>query len=365
MVRSPLAPDRDPLLPSVVSLSDEDLMAQVAEDDERAFTELVRRFQSRVCNLISRVLNDRETVDDLEQEVFVRVHIHRRSYRRGSKFSTWVFTIAANLAKNEIRRRVRRRNWFSLDALQEVLSDSIPQLADPTENREQGLEREQLQGEVGRAIATVPEKDRLALVLRRLAGLPGVEVAPGVGDCARAGARGARPAPDRGAAEPNAPRWVPMTAAAALVVIAFATLIPYVAGWRSQSTASNEARVSQPRMLAASATALAPRAVANPTGSPAREGAAIDSLFDHADDVEFILDPVTLHRGRARAATRAANGIQGEQAVISSSFPSPRRCRAPRDAAPVSRHRSRQPPRRMLSRAPPAPRRRCPRTSRT
>jgi RNA polymerase sigma-70 factor (ECF subfamily) len=81
-----------------VSLSDEDLMGRVAEDDERAFTEIVRRFQGRVGNLISRVLNDRESVDDLAQEVFVRVFVHRRNYRRGSKFSTWVFTIAANLA---------------------------------------------------------------------------------------------------------------------------------------------------------------------------------------------------------------------------------------------------------------------------
>jgi RNA polymerase sigma-70 factor (ECF subfamily) len=164
-----------------VSLSDEDLMGKVAEDDERAFTELVRRFQGRVGNLISRVLNDRESVDDLAQEVFVRVFVHRRNYRRGSKFSTWVFTIAANLAKNEIRRRVRRRNWFSLDALTEVLSDSLPQLADPTESRERGLEREQLQGAVGRAIATVPEKYRLALVLRDIEGLAYEEIAEVLG----------------------------------------------------------------------------------------------------------------------------------------------------------------------------------------
>lgn len=176
-----MAPDRNPPLPQIVSLSDEDLMARVAEDDERAFTELVGRFQGRVMNLISRVLNDRNSADDLAQEVFVRVFVHRRNYRRGSKFSTWIFTIAANLAKNEIRRRVRRRNWFSLDALTEVLHDSVPQLADPTESREAGLEREQLQGEVGRAIATVPEKYRLALVLRDIEGLAYEEIAEVLG----------------------------------------------------------------------------------------------------------------------------------------------------------------------------------------
>ena len=176
-----MAPDRNPPLAQIVSLSDEDLMARVAEDDDRAFTELVGRFQGRVTNLISRVLNDRNSADDLAQEVFVRVFVHRRNYRRGSKFSTWIFTIAANLAKNEIRRRVRRRNWFSLDALTEMLNDSVPQLADPTESREAGLEREQLQGEVGRAIATVPEKYRLALVLRDIEGLAYEEIAEVLG----------------------------------------------------------------------------------------------------------------------------------------------------------------------------------------
>ena len=176
-----MAPDREPLLPQVVSLSDEDLMARVAEDDDRAFPELVRRFQGRVTNLISRILNDRTGSDDLAQEVFVRVFVHRRNYRRGSKFSTWLFTIAANLAKNEIRRRVRRRNWFSLDALTEVLNDSFIQLADPTENRDVVIEREQLQGEVGKAIAAVPEKYRLALVLRDIEGLAYEEIAEVLG----------------------------------------------------------------------------------------------------------------------------------------------------------------------------------------
>jgi RNA polymerase sigma-70 factor, ECF subfamily len=180
-VRSLLPIDRDASAPPVLSLSDEDLMDRVAQDDEKAFTELVRRFQGRVINLVSRVLNDRECADDLAQEVFVRVYVHRRNYRHGSKFSTWVFTIAANLAKNEIRRRVRRRNWFSLDAMQELLKDSAIQLADPAEGRESSLEREQLQAAVGRAIATVPEKYRLALVLRDIEGLPYEEIAQVLG----------------------------------------------------------------------------------------------------------------------------------------------------------------------------------------
>lgn len=152
-------------------------MARVAEDEERAFAELVRRYQGRITNLISRVLNDRECSDDLAQEVFVRVFVHRRNYRRGSKLSTWLFTIAANLAKNEIRRRVRRRNWFSLDALQDVLKDGAMMFADSREGQERRLERGQLQDLVGIAIAAVPEKYRVALVLRDIEGLAYEEIA--------------------------------------------------------------------------------------------------------------------------------------------------------------------------------------------
>jgi RNA polymerase sigma-70 factor, ECF subfamily len=169
--------ERDPVAAPILSLSDEDLMARVADDEERAFAELVRRYQGRITNLVSRVLNDRECADDLAQEVFVRVFVHRRNYRRGSKLSTWLFTIAANLAKNEIRRRVRRRNWFSLDALQEVLKDSALLFADRRESHDVMFEREQLQNEIGRVIATVPEKYRLALVLRDIEGLAYEEIA--------------------------------------------------------------------------------------------------------------------------------------------------------------------------------------------
>ena len=172
-----MAPDPRPAEPApVLSVSDEDLMAKAATDDTKAFTELVRRYQTRVIHLVSRLLNDRVVSEDLAQEVFVRVHLHRRNYRTGSKFSTWLFTIAANLAKNEIRRRKRRKNWTSLDEMQEQLQDASMQFADPKANKEVDLEREQLSGVVGQAIATLPERYRVALVLRDIDGLAYEEI---------------------------------------------------------------------------------------------------------------------------------------------------------------------------------------------
>ncbi len=173
-----MVPDPRPSdpVPPILSLSDEDLMARAALDDTRAFTELVRRYQLRVIHLVSRLLNDREVSEDIAQEVFVRVHLHRKNYRTGSKFSTWLFTIAANLAKNEIRRRKRRRNWTSLDEMQETLKDASLQFADPKAGKESDMEREQLGGVVGQAIAALPDRYRIALVLRDIDGMAYEEI---------------------------------------------------------------------------------------------------------------------------------------------------------------------------------------------
>src|SRR5881275_3460393 len=88
--------------------------------EERAFTELVERYQTRLLNFIYRTIGDREKAEDLVQEVFIRVYRHIGRFDRSKKFSTWIYTIASNLAKNELRNRSRnplvlfqtiKKNW--------------------------------------------------------------------------------------------------------------------------------------------------------------------------------------------------------------------------------------------------------------
>src|SRR5215213_6006012 len=75
--------------------------------EERAFQELVERYQTRLLNFIYRTIGDRDRAEDLVQEVFIRVYRHLHRFDRSKKFSTWVYTIASNLAKNELRNRSR------------------------------------------------------------------------------------------------------------------------------------------------------------------------------------------------------------------------------------------------------------------
>src|SRR5690606_11676223 len=101
-------------------LDDSGLVAQFLAGEKRAFSELVGRYQVRLLNFIYRTIGDRDRAEDLVQETFVRVYRHLHRFDQSKKFSTWVYTIASNLAKNELRNRSRnplvlfqtiKKNW--------------------------------------------------------------------------------------------------------------------------------------------------------------------------------------------------------------------------------------------------------------
>src|SRR5688500_19222972 len=89
------------------TLDDSAVVTAFLGGEERAFQELVERYQTRLLNFVFRTIGDREKAEDLVQEVFIRVHRHLHRFDRSKKFSTWIYTIASNLAKNELRNRSR------------------------------------------------------------------------------------------------------------------------------------------------------------------------------------------------------------------------------------------------------------------
>ena len=95
-------------VPSFTAQTDtNDLIAAHLAGDERAFTRLVTRYQPRLVNFVTRMIQDRERAEDLVQEAFLRVYRHLNRFDPSRKFSTWVYTIASNLARNELRNRKR------------------------------------------------------------------------------------------------------------------------------------------------------------------------------------------------------------------------------------------------------------------
>ena len=160
------------------ALGDSDVVQAFLDGDERAFGELVRRYDGRLLNFVYRTIGDRERAQDLVQETFVRVYRHLHRFDPSKKFSTWVYTIAGNLAKNELRNRSRnplvlfqtiRKNW---DA------DHRPLEWEDNSYKPDDLYRKRhLRSLVEQVVGELPEHHRIVFVLRELEGKTYEEIA--------------------------------------------------------------------------------------------------------------------------------------------------------------------------------------------
>src|SRR5438128_4793333 len=141
------------------------LMLRVQRDEAGAFAELVARHWARVLACFYRRLGDRQEAEDLAQEAFLRVYRHRHRYQPRAKFTTWLFHIIQNLARNALRSR-RRRPWTRLGALaspcgEDFLADQVP--ADRGETPSQPMERAELACAMRTAISHLAGRQRTAM----------------------------------------------------------------------------------------------------------------------------------------------------------------------------------------------------------
>ena len=146
--------------------------------EERAFSELVERYQTRLLNFIYRTIGDRDRAEDLVQEVFIRVYRHLHRFDRSKKFSTWVYTIASNLAKNELRNRSRNPLvlFQTMRGAQEE-DDRPLQFEDSTSRPDDMYRKRHLRELVEDTVAKLPEHHRQVFVLRELEGKSYEEIA--------------------------------------------------------------------------------------------------------------------------------------------------------------------------------------------
>lgn len=159
-------------------LSDHQLIEATKAGDEAAFGEIMNRYRSPITNYLYRFLNDYEEAVDLAQETFVRVYFAIDRYHTGFAFSTYIYRIATNLAISEIRRRKRRR-LLSLTGLFQSGDDSEVEFqpADTRPIADAELVDDERSKMIGKAIAALPEKYRVPVVLRDIDGRTYEEIA--------------------------------------------------------------------------------------------------------------------------------------------------------------------------------------------
>jgi RNA polymerase sigma-70 factor (ECF subfamily) len=162
-------------------VSNEELMVRVAEGDEDAFETLVRRHQTSILNLIYRFIGDRTPAKDLAQEVFIRVWQAAKTYRPEAKFTTWLYRITANLCFNELKS-ARRKKWLQFHRFRDNLENTVEEtLVDATPSPEDILLAKERSRQIADALQSLPENQRMALILKRYDDLSYQEIAKVIG----------------------------------------------------------------------------------------------------------------------------------------------------------------------------------------
>lgn len=155
-------------------------MLQVRDDDGAAFEELMLRYQQRVINVLEHLIGRREQAEDLAQDVFLRVYRARKRYVPGAKFSTWLFTITNNVARNALRSMSRRREVnvqtqdsgefpvLSLEALAQAASGLMPT---------RQLDKAEMSEIIRLAMDALNERQRMAVLLSKFEDMSYADIA--------------------------------------------------------------------------------------------------------------------------------------------------------------------------------------------
>ena len=144
-------------------ISDEILIKKFQDGDVGAYNQLVFRFKDRLLNFIYRFVNDLDLAEDLVQDTLLKLYTHKDSYQEIAKFSTWLYTIAANLARTELRKKKRRKTFsvteLSRDDREFIIASSD---VDPSED----LSSQNFEKSVQMALAELPDDFKTIIILR-------------------------------------------------------------------------------------------------------------------------------------------------------------------------------------------------------
>ncbi|MDG1669960.1 MAG: sigma-70 family RNA polymerase sigma factor [Akkermansiaceae bacterium] len=157
--------------------NDEDVawMARIAKGDDQAFRLLVEKHQGAVIGTVAKMTNCSADTEDIAQQVFLRIWKSAKRYQPTAKFTTFLFTVTRNLVFNETSKKSRRKE-SSIEEQEDDWRRSVA-YSDETSQPDQKLAQSEMKEVVDIAIARLPEKQRLAVILRRYEQMPYEEMA--------------------------------------------------------------------------------------------------------------------------------------------------------------------------------------------
>ena len=146
--------------------TDEQLILNFQKGDIKSYNEIVERFKDKLLNFVNGYMHDYEMSKNLVQDTFVKVYTHGHSYKEISKFSTWIYTIAGNLAKTELRK-LKRRKTFSFSQLsRDEREFNLDRFASASNSSNSDSDRHQKYQDIRDAIPQLSEDFRNIIILR-------------------------------------------------------------------------------------------------------------------------------------------------------------------------------------------------------
>lgn len=155
---------------------DRELITLVQQGDQQAFVSLMRKYKDPITNFVFRYLGNYEDATDVAQETFVRLFKYAHTYTGDVKFNTWLYTIAANLAKTELGK-YWRKNGVSLSELTESEEGLVWESEDSSFLPDAGIDASEIEQQVQRALLRIAPVYREAVILRDIQQLSYEEIA--------------------------------------------------------------------------------------------------------------------------------------------------------------------------------------------
>ena len=144
-------------------ITDEFLIKDFQNGNIKSYNQLVYRYKDRLYNYIYQFVRDRDLSEDLLQDTFLKLYTHKNSYREVAKFSTWIYTIAGNFAKTELRKNKRRKTYSNSDL---GFDNNEFIIQDDSANPSQDLDKRELTKKLNKCLDNLSMDFRTIIILR-------------------------------------------------------------------------------------------------------------------------------------------------------------------------------------------------------
>ncbi|MDW7679414.1 MAG: sigma-70 family RNA polymerase sigma factor [bacterium] len=166
-------------------MTDQELVTRIIQGDDAQFNTLVWRWEKPIFNFALRYLGDKEQAQEISQKTFIRVYKNIRKLREAQRFSPWIYQIAANLCKDEIKK-LTNRDFISIDSLQENSENGHLMPNELIENinhqPDAAFNQKQIGQIIQQALQQIPEEQRVVIIMKEYQGLKFKEIAEALGE---------------------------------------------------------------------------------------------------------------------------------------------------------------------------------------